>query len=398
MKSPMFETLKKAPVDKIFALLGDYRADTRDNKMDLGIGVYKDASGNTPVMRAVRKAEERILKDQTTKTYVGVSGNRGFCDSIVDLVFDGTVDRDRIASVQAPGGTGSLWVIIQLLNRARPGTRVWISDPSWPNHHPMMELAGLEPHTYPYFDPETRKVRFPEMLECLDKLGPDDVVLLHACCHNPTGANLTPEQWDQVADSLKRTGAFPLLDLAYLGFGDGIEADAYGVRKVAQTCPEAMIGFSASKNFGLYRERAGVAIAVTKDKASSEIVFSQMANVIRASFSQSPDHGAEIVRLILTDPALRAEWDAELTEMRNHMLRNREKLAASMRKQSNSSEFDFIAEHRGMFSLLGLTKEQVGKLKDDQAIYVIDDSRVNIAGVPENNTDGLAEAIVGVTR
>lgn len=394
----MFETLKKAPVDKIFALLGEYRADTRPEKMDLGIGVYKDASGNTPVMRAVTTVEQQMLDEQTTKTYVGVTGNRGFCDAVVDLVFGDSIDLDRVSSAQAPGGTGSLWVIIQLLNRARPGGKVWISDPSWPNHYPMMELAGLEPHTYPYFDPETRKVRFEEMLACLDRLGPDDTVLLHACCHNPTGANLTPDQWDQIAESLARTGAFPLLDLAYLGFGDGLETDAYGVRKVAQTVPEAMIAFSASKNFGLYRERAGVAIAVTKDKDQAAIVLSQMGNVIRASFSQSPDHGAEIVRRILTDKKLRAEWEVELGEMRDHMLRNREKLAASMRKKSNSDEFDFIAEHRGMFSLIGLDKEQVAKLKDEHGIYAIDDSRINIAGVREDETDALAEALIGVTR
>lgn len=394
----MFETLQKAPVDKIFALLGEYRADTRTDKMDLGIGVYKDASGNTPVMRAVTTVEQQMLDEQTTKTYVGVTGNRGFCDAVVDLIFGDSIDLDRVASAQAPGGTGSLWVIIQLLNRARPGGKVWISDPSWPNHYPMMELAGLKPESYPYFDPKTRKVRFDDMLACLDKLGPDDIVLLHACCHNPTGANLTPDQWDKVAASLARTGAFPFLDLAYLGFGDGLLEDAYGVRKVAQTCPEAMIGFSASKNFGLYRERAGVAIGIAKDKAQAGVVLSQMGNVIRASFSQSPDHGAEIVRRILTDKNLRAEWQTELGEMRDHMLRNREKLAASMRKQSNSDEFDFIAEHRGMFSLIGLSKEQVTKLKDERGIYVIDDSRVNIAGVPEDNTDALAEALIGVTR
>ncbi|MCF6302954.1 MAG: aminotransferase class I/II-fold pyridoxal phosphate-dependent enzyme, partial [Devosiaceae bacterium] len=272
----MFETLKKAPVDKIFALLGEYRADDRPQKLDLGIGVYKDATGNTPVMRAVTKAEKRIFDAQTTKSYVGVSGNRGFCDTIVDLVFADKIEGDRITSVQAPGGTGSLWVIMQLLKRAKPGATVWISDPSWPNHYPMLELAGLNPQYYPYFDPETRSVKFDEMLAALDKMGPNDIVLLHACCHNPTGANLTPEQWDQVAQSMKRTGAFPFLDLAYLGFGDGLEADAYGVRKMAQTCPELMVAFSASKNFGLYRERTGVVIGVAANKDSANIVFSQL--------------------------------------------------------------------------------------------------------------------------
>ncbi len=393
----MFETLKKAPVDKIFALLGEYRADPRDDKLDLGIGVFKDPSGNTPVMAAVKKAEQGIFDAQTTKTYVGVSGNRGLCDAIVDLVFGESIDLSRVASVQAPGGTGSLWVIIQLLNRAKPGAKVWMSDPSWPNHWPMMELAGLSPKTYPYFDPQTRTVRFDDMMATLDRLGPDDIVLLHACCHNPTGANLTPEQWDKVAQSLKNTGAFPFLDLAYLGFGDGLEADAYGVRKIARTCPEMMIGFSASKNFGLYRERAGVAIGVAADKPAADIIFSQMANIIRASFSQSPDHGAEIVRTILADPQLRAEWEAELTQMREQMLASRTNLAASLRKLSNSEEFDFVAEHRGMFSLLGLGPEAVERLKVEKGIYLIDDSRVNIAGVPVDDTDALARAILEVS-
>ncbi|VAW21183.1 Aspartate aminotransferase [hydrothermal vent metagenome] len=393
----MFETLKKAPLDKIFALLGEYRADKRPEKLDLGIGVYKDETGNTPIMGAVVTAEKDMLADQTTKSYVGVSGNRGFCDSIVDLIFADSIDRDRIASVQAPGGTGSLWVIMQLLNRARPGAKAWVSDPSWPNHWPMLEQAGLKPHFYPYFDPETRAVKFDEMLACFDAMGPDDIVLLHACCHNPTGANLTNEQWDKLALSLKKTGALPLLDLAYLGFGDGLEADAYGVRKIAQTCPEAMVAFSASKNFGLYRERAGVAIAVAPEEKTAKIVFSQMANVIRASFSQSPDHGAEIVRRIMNDDQLRADWEAELNEMRERMLRLRHNLAASLRKLSNSDEFDFIEEHRGMFSLLGLPPEVVEKLKLENAIYLIDDSRANIAGIDEHATDKLARAILAAS-
>ncbi len=390
----MFETLKKAPLDKIFALLGEYRADKRAGKLDLGIGVYKDETGNTPVMRCVERAERQMLADQTTKSYVGVSGNRGFCDFIVDLVIGDSVDHSRIASVQAPGGTGSLWVIMQLLNRARPGAKVWVSDPSWPNHWPMLEQAGLSPNYYPYFDPKTRAVRFDDMLACLDGLGPDDIVLLHACCHNPTGANLTQEQWDRVALSLKKTGALPLLDLAYLGFGDGLEADAYGVRRIARTCPEVMIGFSASKNFGLYRERAGVVIGVAREEKTTKIVFSQMANVIRASFSQSPDHGAEIVRRIMSDDELRADWEAELGEMRERMLLLRQNLAASLRKFSNSSEFDFITEHRGMFSLLGLPPEVVNKLKEEKAIYLIDDSRINVAGIPQDDTDKLARAIL----
>lgn len=393
----MFEILKKAPVDKIFALMGEYRADPREDKTDLGIGVYKDETGQTPIMRAVKKAEERILASAKTKTYVGVSGNRGFCDGITDLVFGDTVDSSRITSVQAPGGTGSIWVLIQLINRAHPGGKIWISDPSWPNHEPMCQLAGLEPHFYPYFDAETGEVKFDDMIACLDKLGPDDTVLLHACCHNPTGANLTPAQWDQVAESLKRTGAFPLLDLAYLGFGEGLTEDAYAPRKLAAELPELMVGFSASKNFGLYRERAGCAICVGKDQAGADIAYSQMANIARASYSQPPDHGAEIVRIIFNDPELRADWQAELTEMRERMVRLRVKLADAIRERSNATDFDFVARHRGMFSLLGLDKAQVEHLKVKKAVYMIDDSRINIAGIPEDRVGELADALLSVT-
>lgn len=394
----MFETLKKAPLDKIFALMAEYKADPRQGKIDLGIGVYKDHSGNTPIMSAVRKAEARLIDAANTKTYVGVTGNREFCDAITDLALGHSVSRDRVRSVQAPGGTGSLWVILQVINRARPGARVWISDPSWPNHRPMCELAGLSPKTYPYFDRQTGGVRFEEMLACLDGLGPDDVVLLHGCCHNPTGANLTNEQWDKVAASLKRTGAFAFVDLAYLGFGDGLEADAYGVRKLASTLDEMFIAFSCSKNFGLYRERAGCAIAVARNADAADIIYSQMGNVIRASYSQPPDHGAEIVRIILTDPALRAEWQEELEQMRTRMIRLREKLAEAIRQRSNSHDFDFVAEHRGMFSLLGLTSEQVGNAKRDKAVYMIDDSRINVAGIPEDRIGELAETLLAVAR
>ncbi len=309
-----------------------------------------------------------------------------------------TADRTRIRSVQAPGGTGSLWVLLQLLNRARPGGRIFMSDPTWPNHWPMCELAGLKPHHYPYFDAATGQVDFDAMLACLDGLGSEDVVLLHACCHNPTGANLTREQWEKVAASLKRTGAFPLIDLAYLGFGDGLDEDAYPVRLLFDELPELMVAFSCSKNFGLYRERTGCAICVAKDATNADIAYSQMANVIRASYSQPPDHGAEIVRIILTDPELRAEWQAELTEMRERMMRLREKLAEAIRERSNAHDFDFVAEHRGMFSLLGLDKETVTRLKTEKGIYMIDDSRINVAGIPEDRIGEIADALLEAVR
>ena len=297
-----------------------------------------------------------------------------------------------------PGGTGALSILLNVLSRARPGGKIWISDPSWPNHWPMAELVGLKPQYYPYFDAESRSVDFPAMLKTLDSLGPNDIVLLHACCHNPTGANLTDAQWDQVAASLKKTGAFPLLDLAYLGFGNGIEEDAYGVRKVVTTVPESMIAFSGSKNFGLYRERAGVAIAIAKDAASADIVSSQMQNVIRATISQPPDHGAEIIRVILEDKELRAEWKAELEQMRTRMIRLRKKLVDAIRERSNSTDYDFIAEHRGMFSLLGLPHDVVEKLKLEDGVYMINDSRINVAGIPEDRVGELADALLAAVK
>jgi aspartate aminotransferase/aromatic-amino-acid transaminase len=386
----MFETLKPATLDKIFALMAEYAADPRSSKIDLGVGVYKDEKNSTPIMSAVRKAEQRIHDQAKTKTYKGVVGNKEFSAAVVDLALGNAVDKSRIRTVNGNGGTGALMILMHVLGRARPGGRIFISDPTWPNHPPLAEMARLTPHTYPYFDSKTRAVDFPAMLKALDALTSNDIVLLHACCHNPTGANLTPAQWDAVVESLKRTGAFPLVDLAYLGFGDGLEQDAYGVRKVVSSLPESMVAFSASKNFGLYRERAGVAIAIARDAAAADIVSSQMQNVIRATISQTPDHGAEIVRTILEDKELRAEWQAELDEMRERMKRLRVKLAEAIRRKSNSKDFDFIAEHSGMFSLLGLPYDVVQKLKTEDGVYMIDDSRINVAGIPEDRVDELA--------
>ena len=394
----MFETLSKAPGDKILALMGEYAADSRPTKIDLGVGVYKDEKGVTPVMSSVRKAEQLMLSNEKTKSYLGIAGNKGFGAAVLDLVLADSVDRARVRIAQAPGGTGSLWVLMQLVNRARPGATVHVSDPTWANHNPIAIGSGLQVATYPYFDPATRAVKFDDMLAALDKLGPDDVVLLHGCCHNPTGANLNYEQWDQLAASLARTGALPFIDLAYLGFGDGIEPDAYGTRKILASVPEAMIAFSGSKNFGLYRERIGAAILVARDGEQADVTNSQLLNIIRGAYSQPPDHGAEIIRTILEDADLRAEWEAELAEMRNRMIVLREKLAAAIRERSNSSDFDFVADHRGMFSLLGLPVEAVDHLKAENGVYMTSDSRINVAGIPEDRVGDLADAVLAAIR
>lgn len=394
----MFETLERATLDKIFVLMAEYAADPRQGKIDLGVGVYKDPNNNTPIMTAVKKAEQRMVDTATTKTYKGVVGNKEFSAAIVDLALGGVVDLSRVRCANGAGGTGALMTLMYVLGRARPKGRFFISDPSWPNHWPLADNANLVVHTYPYFNPETRAVNFDGMMRVIGACTSDDIVLLHGCCHNPTGANLTREQWDIVVASLRRTGAFPLIDLAYLGFGDGIDEDAYGTRLVASSLPECMIAFSASKNFGLYRDRAGVAIAIAKDSNTADIVSSQMQNVIRGTISQTPDHGAEVVRLILEDRALRAEWEAELKMMRERMKRLRVKLAEAIRQRSNSKDFDFIAEHSGMFSLLGLPADVVQKLKLEDAVYMINDSRINVAGIPEDRVGELADKLLAAIR
>ncbi|MHA6298499.1 amino acid aminotransferase [Devosia sp. CAU 1758] len=394
----MFENLTKAPGDKILALMGEYAADHRSTKIDLGVGVYKDETGVTPVMTSVRKAEERMLSNEKTKTYLGIAGNKGFGAVVLDLVLGDSVDRARVRVAQAPGGTGSLWVLMQLINRARPGATVHVSDPTWANHNPIAIGAGLKIATYPYFDPASRGVKFSEMLAAIDKLGVGDVVLLHGCCHNPTGANLTDEQWDQVAASLARTGALPFIDLAYLGFGDGLAADAYGTRKILASVPETMIAFSGSKNFGLYRERVGAAILVARNGEQADTTYSQLLNIIRGAYSQPPDHGAEIIRTILEDAGLRAEWETELAQMRNRMIMLRDKLAEAIRERSNSTDFDFVADHRGMFSLLGLSNDAVEHLKAENGVYMTGDSRINVAGIPEDCVGDLADAFLKAVR
>ncbi|MGJ8527874.1 aromatic amino acid transaminase [Maritalea sp.] len=394
----MFEKLSPAPEDKIIALIAEFAADERDNKIDLGVGVYKDATGNTPIMTAVQKAEAKRVKDQTTKTYVGMAGNVGFNEAMVDLLLGDSISRDRVRAAQAPGGTGALRLIADLLNIAKPGATVYISDPTWPNHIPLMEAAGLKTASYPYFDAEKRNVRFDDMCAAVKNMTSDDILLLHGCCHNPTGANLTNDQWDILTDIIQKAGVFVLVDIAYLGFGDGLEEDAYGLRKLTAILPEMAVAASCSKNFGLYRERVGCAMIIGRDEQTAKITFSQLLGAARANYSMPPDHGAEIVRIILNDKSLRAEWEAELTDVRNHMVTIRENLAEAMRKRSNSADYDFIAQHRGMFSLIGISPEQVAKLKKDHGVYMVGNSRMNIAGLGVDKIDIFADALAELAR
>ena len=390
----MFETLKDQPADKILALMSAFRADPRDDKIDLGVGVYKDATGNTPVMRAVKEAERRILEGQTTKAYTGLAGDPAYADAMIGLILGDAVPRERVAAVATPGGTGAIRQALELIRMAAPGATVWLSDPTWPNHPSIIAYLGMKSASYRYFDEATRGVDFAGMMEDLGRVAPGDVVLLHGCCHNPTGANLDGAQWDEVLAHLAARGAVPFVDIAYQGFGDGLEADAAATRKVAARFDNALIAASCSKNFGVYRERTGLLMAVGRDADEVKRTQGSLNYLNRQNYSFPPDHGARVVTTILTDPALRADWEAELEETRLHMLALRRQLADELRRLSNSDRFDFLAHHRGMFSRLGTTPDKVEALRAGHGIYMVGDSRMNIAGLNAETVPVLARAIV----
>ena len=390
----MFDALSAQPADKILALMAQFRADPRETKVDLGVGVYKDATGNTPVMRAVKEAERRILADQDSKAYTGLAGDPAFSDAMIALVLDGAVARDHVAAVATPGGTGAIRQGLELIKLAAPDATVWISNPTWPNHPSIIKYLGMKMGEYRYFDNATRGVDFDGMLIDLKNIPAGDVVLLHGCCHNPTGANLTLEQWDQVIAVLKANGVTPFIDIAYQGFGDGLDEDGAATRKLASSFDNALIAASCSKNFGIYRERTGILMAVTRGGEEVGITQQNLAFLNRQNYSFPPDHGARVVTTILNDPELRADWEAELEETRNGMLALRQQLADELRRLTNSDRFDFLAHHRGMFSRLGTTPDLVEKIREEHGIYMVGDSRMNIAGLNEKTVPILAKAIV----
>jgi aromatic-amino-acid transaminase len=392
----MLEVQREPPADKIIALMELFKADDRAGKVDLGVGVYKDANGRTPVMRAVKAAEKRLWEAQETKSYVGLLGDLAFVDAMAGLIFGDDRPRDRLCGAQTPGGTGAIRQLFELVRRAAPEATVWYSEPTWPNHPAILTYLGMKARTYRYFDPATGRVDFEGMTGDLAGLRAGDVLLLHGCCHNPTGANLDAAQWQAVIDLVLATGAVPMIDLAYQGFGDGLEADVAGLRTMAAAVPEMLLAASCSKNFGLYRDRVGVAFALSRDAGGMARTRGNLATLNRLNYSFPPDHGAKVVEIILGDRALRADWEAELEEMRTTMLRLRTGLAEALRRATNSERFDFVADHRGMFSLMGATPEQVKALREDHGIYMVGDSRVNIAGLPASGLDRIAAAIAAV--
>ena len=390
----MFQSLKEQPADKILALMQKYKEDPRESKIDLGVGVYKNAEGLTPVMRAVKAAEQQLWERETTKSYVGLVGDPQFSDVMVDLVLSDSVSRGNVAAAATPGGTGAVRQAFELLKMANPDVRVFVSDPTWPNHLSILKYLDLPVVPYRYFDSETRGVDFAGMMEDLAEARSGDVILLHGCCHNPTGANLNMSQWQEVVDFLNTSGATPMIDIAYQGFGDGLQEDAAGTRLVASSVPETVIAASCSKNFGIYRERTGLLMVVSQDAAAKGLNQSTLAFLNRQNFSFPPDHGARLVTMVLSDPALRADWAAELEEVRLGMLDLRTQLASELQRLSGSDRFGFLAEHRGMFSRLGASAEHVEKLRADHAVYMVGDSRMNIAGLNSATVPVLAQAII----
>ncbi|WP_209507251.1 MULTISPECIES: amino acid aminotransferase [unclassified Ruegeria] len=392
----MFENLKPQPADKILALMQMYREDPRDQKIDLGVGVYKNAEGVTPVMRAVKAAEQRIWEEQETKAYTGLAGDPAYADVMIGLILGTSVPRGNIAAVATPGGTGACRQAFELIRMANPSARVFVSNPTWPNHLSILNYLGMETVQYRYFDEDTRGVDFDGMIADLKTAKAGDVVLLHGCCHNPTGANLNMVQWQEVVNLINALSLVAMIDIAYQGFGDGLEEDAQGVRLVASSVKECLIAASCSKNFGVYRERTGLLMTVSDNAAETALNQATLAFLNRQNYSFPPDHGARVVTTILMDEALRADWATELEEVRLSMLGLRQQLADELQRLAGSDRFGFIAQHRGMFSRLGAAPELVEKLRVEHGIYMVGDSRLNIAGLNAATVPILAKAIVDV--
>lgn len=393
----MFSNLPTPVLDPILSLSVAYRSDERSNKVDLGIGVYKNSDGETPVMKAIKLAQDVVIENQKTKSYVGLAGCEEFNQSMVDLLLSGTSAMDRVAAIQTPGASGALRMLGDLMKVAQPDTTVWISNPSYVNHKPVMEAAGLKVKFYHYFSPETKQVDIARMLEDLSKAGPSDVVLLHGCCHNPTGADIDFSAWQAITELSQKNGFTPFVDIAYQGFGDGLEEDAKGLRFMADNVEEMLITTSCSKNFGLYRERTGAAIVIGKSQQDVGNAKGKLLTLARSTYTMPPDHGAALVKTILQSSDLTSVWKQELSEMQQRLVNLRQTLCDELRNTHNTSQFDFIESHKGMFTVLGFSQDQMTQLREQYGIYGVGDGRINIAGLTEKDIPYVAEAIVNVS-
>jgi aspartate aminotransferase len=394
----LFSTLAPIPPDPILGMAQLFAADTSAHKVDLGIGIYKDETGAAPVLSSVKQAEQWLVNHQLTKAYLSSAGNPVFNRATAELLLGrshAALADERVRTVQTPGGTAALRVCADFIRTHQPDTTVWLPDPTWPNHPAIFAAAGLKLGTYPYYDEARSGVLFERMIETCSRLARGDVVVLHGCCHNPTGADLSESQWDELASRLARSGAIPLIDLAYQGFGAGLDADAYGVRKLARELPETLIASSYSKNFALYRDRAGAVTLVSERGVDADRVQAHLLRTIRTIYSMPPDHGAAVVAHILTTPACRALWESELLAMGARIREMRSLLAGRLRGRSRR-DFDFIASQRGMFTALGLGPSEVRRLREEHSVHISSSGRINVAGLTRASIDWVADAIVAV--
>ncbi len=395
----MLENISQAAPDPILGLTEAFKSDSHPDKINLSVGVYKDEHGTTPILNCVRQAEGRLMESETTKSYLGIDGFSGFQQHVKCLLFGEDhkiVTQSRAATVQTPGGTAALRVAADFIKQQLSSARIWLSQPTWANHPNVFHAAGVETGSYPYFDAKANRMDVDAMIGALSEVPEGDVVLLHACCHNPTGVDPTMDQWRRIAAVIVERGLLPLIDFAYQGFGAGLTEDAAGLRTLAESVPEFIVCSSFSKNFGLYRERVGALTVVTSQTKATEPCFSQVKRCVRANYSNPPAHGAAIVNVVLSDSHLSEMWQQELTEMRDRIQKMREVFVKTIKLKGADRDFSFIQEQRGMFSFSGLTAEQVDALRDQYSIYIVRSGRINVAGMTTENMDRLCEAMVAV--
>ncbi|KJF88691.1 amino acid aminotransferase [Photobacterium phosphoreum] len=395
----MFEKITAAPADPILGLTDDFKADPRTHKINLGVGIYKNEAGNTPILATVKKAEAILLAQETTKSYLGIPGTPEYGLAVQQLLFgaDSTlIAEKRIQTAQAPGGTGALRVAAEFIKRQLGDVTVWISNPTWANHHGVFGAAGLDTKTYGYYNAQTKDIDFDATIVDLNQAKSGDVVLLHGCCHNPTGIDPTNTQWQTLAKLCLDKGLLPMFDFAYQGFARGVEEDAQGLRIFADQVPELLVASSFSKNFGLYNERVGAFTLVAKNAEQAIISFSQVKSIARVIYSNPPAHGAAIVTQILNDAVLRAEWEQEVADMRDRIQEMRVLFVATLKQCGVDADFSFIERQNGMFSFSGLNKDQVNRLKNEFAIYIVGSGRISVAGMTKSNMLPLCKGIAAV--
>ncbi|MCA1898164.1 amino acid aminotransferase [Shewanella putrefaciens] len=395
----IFSQVVLAPADPILGLTDTFKADPRQDKVNLGVGIYKDEAGQTPVLASVKKAEALLLEQEKTKNYLGIEGVIAYNRVVQELLFGESselVASGRAVTAQAPGGTGALRIAAEFLLRNTPSRTVWVSNPTWANHQNIFETAGLTVREYGYYNANAHDIDFDAMMTDISAANAGDIILLHGCCHNPTGIDLTLAQWDLVAQLCADKKLVPLFDFAYQGFGVGIEEDAAGLRLVASKVPELLIANSFSKNFGLYNERIGAVTVVAENADAAERAFSQVKRTIRANYSNPPAHGALIVSTILGDASLKAQWVQEVTEMRERIAKMRTLFVDSLRAEGVTQDFSFISRQSGMFSFSGLNKAQVARLKDEFGVYIVGSGRISVAGMTKTNMPVICKAIAQV--